>query len=135
MTPEKTIKLNGQEVSMIYCAATENGYEKASEQSISVFVPTLGKNDKGETIIEEPAKATIGDFLTLAFAGIVAAYARKQQQAPVTAEYILYDATPEERNDLIIGITELRTAWYEVPAVVKTDEQPANVDAEEQPKN
>ena len=30
---------------MIYCAATESGYEDISGKSISVFVPEFGKDD------------------------------------------------------------------------------------------
>ena len=119
MTPEKTITLNGQEVKMIYCTATENGFEQISPNSLSVFVPTHGKNDKGEDIILEPAKATIGDFITLAVAAIVAAYTRDKKDTPVETEYILYDCTPQERNDLLSAIVELRSQWYAVPKSVE----------------
>lgn len=118
MTPEKTITLNGQEVRMIYCTATENGFEQISPNSISVFVPTFGKNDQDENIIVEPAKATIGDIVTLAVAAIVAAYSRDKQEPPVKSEYILYESTLQERNELIRAIVELRNQWYAVPQSV-----------------
>lgn len=116
---EKIITINGQQVIMCYCAATENGYEQISEKSISVFVPTFGKDEEGNTVVTEPAKATIGDFVALGIAAIVAAYAKRKQQTPVTPEYILYEATPEERNELLEAIVELRTEWYSLNKVVE----------------
>ena len=56
--------------------------------------------------------------MALAIAGIVAAYTRKDQDPPLTADDILYDAKPTERNDLITAIIELRNEWYDVPSVV-----------------
>ncbi len=105
---------------MIYCAATETGYEEISGKSISVFSPEFGKDEEGNTIITK-AKATIGDVVSLAFAGIVAAYTRDKKDVPVTADYILYEATPAERNDLLTAIIELRNKWYEVPSVIKPE--------------
>lgn len=106
---------------MIYCSATENGYEEISRKSISVFSPELGKDKEGNTIITKAAEATIGDVISLAFAGIVAAYTRDKEEVPVTADYILYEATPAERNDLLTAIIELRNKWYEVPSVIKPE--------------
>lgn len=115
---QKEITLNGQQVEMIYCAATENGFETISGKSIEVFVPTFGEDADGNTIITEPAKCTMGDFVMLAVAAIIAAYTRRKEKVPVTDEYILYDATPDERNALITTIVELRREWYKVPDVV-----------------
>ena len=119
MTPEKIITINGQEIHMIYCAATENGYESISGNSINAFIPTFGKNEQGEDVIKEPAKATIGDFITLAVAAIVAYYTREGiNETPVDSKYILYEATPQERNELLTAIAELRNEWYSVPKTV-----------------
>ena len=119
MTPEKTISIGGKDVCICYCAATENGFEQISTNSINVFFPTFGKDEDGNDIIIQPAKATIADLVTLAFAGIVSAYAKRNEQPPITSEYILYDATPQERNDLITVIVELRNEWYKLPQTVK----------------
>ena len=121
MIQEKEITINGQQIKMIYCAATESGYEEISRKSISVFVPEFGKDENDNTIITKQAEATIGDFVLLAFAGIVAAYVREKKDVPVTSEYILYEATPAERNDLLTAIVELRNAWYHVPEVIKPE--------------
>ena len=126
MIPEKTITLCGKEVKMIYCAATENGYEDLSNKSIGVFVPEFGKDEEGNDIIVKQAEAHIGDFVMLAIAGIIAYYAKNNQGVPVKTEEIIYESRPAERNELITAIVELRNEWYKVPSVVKPDMKPDN---------
>ena len=115
----KIIKICGKEVEMIYCCATENGFERLTQTTINIFIPKLGKDNDGNDIIIEPATATIGDFLMLAVAGIIAAYARKDQEPPLTANDIMYEVSPTERNEMINAIIELRQEWYAVPASVE----------------
>ena len=124
MIVEKTITICGKEVRMRYCAAAETGYESLSGNSIAVFSPTFGKDDEGNDIVTEPAKATTQDYLTLAVAAIVAAYARGNEEPPVTSEDILYDAAPTEVAELLTTVVMLRVEWYKVPEVVKPDMQP-----------
>lgn len=124
MIPEKTITICGKEVKMIYCAATENGYEDLSNKSIGVFVPEFGKDEEGNDIIVKQAEAHIGDFVMLAIAGIIAYYAKNNQGVPVKTEEIIYESRPAERNELITSIVELRNEWYKVPSVVKPDMKP-----------
>lgn len=130
---EKTINICGMEVRVCYCAATENAFEGLTNKSISVFVPTFGKNDDGETIIKEPAKALTGDYLFLGIGGIIAAYGRDNLPMPVDTNTILFDATPEDTSTLISAIIELRQKWYNVPEVIAKEEQPDG--KEEQTKN
>lgn len=136
MTPKKEITIGGKQVSIIYCTATENGYESFSGRSINAFVPMLGTDDEGNTIVKEQAQATIGDFVMLAMAGIVAAATKDGVETPVTSEYILYEATPQERNDLITAIVELRNEWYQVPKLVEDELKKEAEQAEQSaPKN
>lgn len=122
---------------MRYCAATETGYELMSKNSIAVFTPTFGKDDDGNDIIIEAAKATTQDYLYLAAATIVAAYARANEEPPVTSEDILYDASPTDVMNLLTTVVALRNEWYKVPEVVKpdlrTDEQKGNKKKNAQP--
>ena len=130
----KEITICGKQVKMIYCPATENGFEDLTNKSIRVFVPTFGKDEEGNDIIVEPAKAHIGDFISLACAGIIAAYAKDKQDAPITPEDILYNATPMERNDMITTIVELRAEWYGVPKAVSDQIQKDNEGMTEEEK-
>ena len=72
-------------------------------------------------------------------AAIVAAYARRNEEPPITVDDILYDATPQEVTELIKTVIDLRAKWYEIAQVVK-DEAQRESDAEdtnedEKPKN
>ena len=127
---EKTIKILGYDVKMRYCAATETGFEQLTGKEISVFLPQT-KTVNGETVTTPP-EATTMDYLSLGMAGVIAAYARSEEEPPVTMEELLYDAHPDEIVALITAICELRTSWYNMPSVIKT-ERPA--ESEESPKN
>lgn len=123
MIAEKTIQICGHDVLMRYCAAAETGYERLSGQSSNIFVPIVEKDENGQvTNVEQ--KATADDYLKLAIASIIAAYSRIDQDPPVTAEDILYDAPPAEVITLISTVIKLRAQWYDVPSVINTEETP-----------
>ena len=135
MISEKTIQICGKDVQMRYCAAAETGYEQLSGQSSEIFVPEVERDDEGNiTNVKQRAKAD--DYIKLAIAAIVAAYARQNEESPITADDIMYDATPQEVTTLITTVIELRAKWYEIPSVVKQDE-PADEEDEndDKPKN
>lgn len=121
MTTEKTIQICGKEVAMRYCAATETGYEKISGKSSAIFLPEIKKDEEGN-IKEVKSNATTEDYIILAVAAIIAAYQRNHEDAPVTADDIIYEANPAEVTELLKTICELRNEWYNIPAVVNTDE-------------
>ena len=72
----------------------------------------------------DPPTATTQDYLTLAIAAIVAAYARNNEEPPVKSEDIMYDAEPTEVTNLLTTVIMLRAEWYKVPDVVKPDMKP-----------
>lgn len=125
MIAEKTITICGKDVRMRYCAATETGYESLSGQRIEVFTakPTEWDTDGNPTAFDPPT-ATTQDYLTLAIAAIVAAYARNNEEPPVKSEDIMYDAEPTEVTNLLTTVIMLRAEWYKVPDVVKPDMKP-----------
>ena len=135
MISEKTIQICGKDVQMRYCAAAETGYERLSGQSSDIFVPEVERDDEGNiTSVKQRAKAD--DYIKLAIAAIIAAYARQNEESPITADDIMYDATPQEVTTLITTVIELRAKWYEIPSVVKQDEQPTDEEEDDdKPKN
>lgn len=143
MATEKTITINidrdGEqkpvEVMMRYCAASETGYESLSGQPVDIFNPIRQEREDGETDILPP-KATLEDYIRLAIASIVAAYARRGENPPITAEDILYDARPEDVTLLVKTVTALRYEWYQVSPVVKDEmERDDKEQKAEDPKN
>lgn len=99
---------------MLYCAATETGFEQLANRSINVFLP----GDEGG----DPA-ATGDDYIKLGIAAIIAAYARNDQEPPVSVKDVLYEATPQEVVALITSAVELRAKWYDVPGIVEEDKK------------
>jgi hypothetical protein len=135
MIAEKTVKMtvirDGEEkevdVRMRYCAAAEQGFETLSGKRMDVFSPTpteFGKDGKPTKF--DPPVATTQDYLTLAVAAIVAAYARNNEEPPVTSEDIIYDASPATITEIITTVVTLRIQWYEVPDVVQPELKPDN---------
>ena len=137
MNKIETITLCGKKVKIMYCAATETGYEIVADKSSQVFLPTiLERDENGKITKAEPPAATLDDYIKLALAGIVAAYESEDEnkKPPVTSKDILYHATSEEVTNLVATIGKLRKEWYNVPDVVASEQQqPTN--GGEQPKN
>ena len=104
MINEKTIKLCGKDVRLLYCAATENGFEQISGKSINDI------NFKSQD-----------DITRLAVAAILAAYSRTNEDAPVTSNEILYETNSKELTELFKALLELRMEWYDLPKVVKEE--------------
>jgi hypothetical protein len=133
MIQEKTVKMtvirDGEEkevdVRMRYCAAAEQGFETLSGKRMDVFSPTPTEwdADGNPTKFDHPV-ATTQDYLTLAVAAIVAAYARTNEEPPVTSEDIIYDASPQTITELITTVVTLRIQWYKIPDVVQPEMKP-----------
>ena len=137
MIAERTINICGKDVKMRYCAATETGYETISGKPATIFMPDITKDAKGN-IISIETKAETEDYIKLALAAIIAAYARDNQKAPIQSEEIMYDAQPKDVILLIKTVTELRNEWYDIPSIIKPDENQTdeNQDADkDNPKN
>ena len=128
---EKTITICGKDVPILYCAATETGYERLAQKGIDVFLPTFGPNpDKPEEIImTAPPTANTEDYLQLAIAAIVAASESKKQEVPISADDLLYQASKQEVTALITAVIELRNEWYGLSKVISDSAmKPAEVE-------
>ena len=104
MNTEKNITICGKDVKIRYCAATETGFERLAEKSISEI--DFSKQE---------------DLIRLAMSAVIAAYERDGQEAPITSKDILFDAKPDELIELFKSVLELRVNWYNVPIVVKPE--------------
>ena len=122
MIAEKTIQVSGKDVTLRYCAATETGFEQMSGRSSSIFLPVVvERNPDGKPKKVTPPSAVMEDYLMLACAAIIAAYARKGEDSPVSVDEILYDAPPSEVKELMTTVIELREKWYAIPEIVKPE--------------
>lgn len=137
MLATKIIIICGRKVEMLYCAATETGYEQlvsGTGKDVNVFLPTVLKRDAdGKPTEITPPAAQADDYLKLALSAIIAAAARKKQEPPVTADEVMYEASSTEITEMLTTVIELRNKWYTIPEAVKpeTEEKPGDDD----PKN
>lgn len=118
MINEKTIKLCEKDVRMLYCAAAENYFEQLSGKSINDL------NFKSQD-----------DITRLAIATILAAYAKTNEDAPISSNDILYETNSTELTELFKALFELRMKWYEVPKVVEEDIKNEQEETKESEKN
>lgn len=119
MNNEKTITICGKEVKLLYCAATENGYEQLAKKSI------------GEIDFSKQE-----DLLRLSVAAIIAAYQRDKQESPIESQDILYDAKPKDIIELFKAVLEARAAWYDVPLILEESiKAEKDYQSDEAPKN
>ena len=133
MNPSRTVtithknadgKLEQTEVKMLYCAASETGFQSLSGEIIDVFNPEIGKDEKGEVIIKSAPKATDMNYIQLAIACIVVAYESEGKESPITSEDIMYHATREEVVKLVQAVVEMRTEWLFVPTAIPNEMKP-----------
>ena len=125
---EKTIKICGKNVKILYCAATENGFEVMSKKSI-YDINFTNQND----------------LFHLSLAAIIAAYEAaepnkegQRPEPPVTTKDLMYEAKPADLISLFTSVLELRNKWYEVPEVVSSPETASggeSLEESEQQKN
>lgn len=120
MIKEKTIYICKKEVSIRYCAATETGFEQLSEKSSDIFTPQPERNSDGN-IIGYTQRATMDDYIKLSIAAIIAAYSAKGEEAPVTAEDVMFNASSKEISEMLTAVIQLRNQWYDIPPVVKPE--------------
>lgn len=117
----RKITILGREVEMLYCAATETGFEDIAGKTADIFnpIPVLDKEGKVKELMPPPA--TTKDYIYLAVACIVAAYASRGEEAPNLTNDILYNATPAEVQLLTKTAIELKLEWYKVPTTATID--------------
>lgn len=113
----KKVNIQGKEVRLLYCAATENGFERLSGKSI--YEIDFNSQD---------------DIITLCLCAVVAAYSEKDEQPPITSETLLYHAKPKELIELAKAVIELRAEWYELPKVLAENLEKENQRSESKGK-
>ena len=106
---------------MMYCAATETGFEDIAHKTANIFNPIPVLDDEGKVKELMPPPATIKDYIYLAVACIVAAYASRGEEAPELTNDILYKATPAEIQLLTRTAIELKMEWYKIPETATID--------------
>lgn len=130
MNPRRTIQITrkneageiGQvEVKLLYCAASETGFQSLSGETMEVFNPELEKNEEGKWIVKALPKATDMNYIQLSMACIIAAYECDGDEPPIKSEDLLYHASREEVQNLVTTVLQMRNEWMEVPSTIKPE--------------
>lgn len=98
MSKEK-ITINGKEVGVAYCYATEIAFTRYTGVSVDEFDT---KNPE--------------HHIYIILAAIIAYYESQGEKAPVKDTDLMYNARPAEIIEALRVIFELRNEWYAVPA-------------------
>ena len=130
MNPRRTIKITRKNeageieqtgVKLLYCAASETGFQTLSGVTMEVFNPELEKNEEGKYVIKALPKATDMNYIQLAMACIIAAYECDGEEPPIKSEDLLYHASREEVQDLVTTVLQMRNEWLQVPNTIKPE--------------
>lgn len=130
MNPRRTITITRRneageieqtEVKLLYCAASETGFQTLSGVTMEVFNPELEKNEEGKYVIKALPKATDMNYIQLAMACIIAAYECDGEEPPIKSEDLLYHASREEVQSLVTTVLQMRNDWIQVPSTIKPE--------------
>jgi hypothetical protein len=130
MNPRRTIQITRKneageieqvEVALLYCAASETGFQTLSGVTMEVFNPELEKNKEGKWIVKALPKATDMNYIQLAMACIIAAYECDGEEPPIKSEDLLYHASREEVQNLVTTVLQMRNEWLQVPSTIKPE--------------
>ena len=130
MNPRRTIQITRKneageieqtEVKLLYCAASETGFQSLSGKTMEVFNPELEKNEEGKWIVKALPKATDENYIQLALACIVAAYECDEEKSPIESKDLLYHASREEVQNLVTTVLQMRNDWLQVPSTIKPE--------------
>lgn len=61
------------------------------------------------------------DYIKLSVSAIIAAYSARGEEAPVTAEDVMFNASSKEISEMLTAVIQLRNQWYDIPSVVKPE--------------
>ena len=130
MNPRRTIQITRKneageieqtEVKLLYCAASETGFQTLSGVNMDVFSPELEKNEEGKWIVKSLPKATDMNYIQLSLACIIAAYECDGEKNPIKGEDLLYHASREEVQNIVTTVLQMRNEWMEVPSTIKPE--------------
>lgn len=106
---QKEVKIAGKKVTLAYCYATEIAFKDLSGEDISDFI-------KDAYISINDSKMPDAKKCIYAILAAILAYSNaKNEDAPVSDNDIMNNATPEEVGNAIGTIITLRAQFYHIP--------------------
>lgn len=116
----KTITIQGKDVTLGYCHATEIGYKLLSDEDVADFVAHVIECFENK---KEPDKQKT---IYLIIAALKAYSEWKDVPAGITDRDLLYEANPIETGTALGTILNLRSEFYHVPTGEPVDDNDEN---------
>lgn len=110
---KKLITIAGCEVGIAYCFATEISFRKFT-----------GSN------FDEADMTNPENIIYAILSAVMSYYHGREEEAPVSDEKMMYEATPKELIAAMEAVFQIRKAWYEIP-----NGEPVEKTEGDEPKN
>lgn len=116
----KTITIQGKEVTLGYCNATEIGYKLLTGEDVYVYFTEAIK------AIQEERMPDIQKTIYMIIAAIKAYSEYTGEEAAITDRELMYDADQIEIGTALGTIIQLRSEFYHLPTVTGEPEEKAD---------
>ena len=111
----KTITINGKEVTLCYCYATEINFANYTNgENASVFIQETAKKIDALTKGDATAQPDIEKCIYLILAAAIAYYRSKGEECPITDEDMLFSNSPTELYEAVGQVILLYGSFYKL---------------------
>ena len=111
----KTITINGKEVTLCYCYATEINFAKLTDgENASVFIQETAKKIDALTKGDATAQPDIEKCIYLILAAAIAYYKSKGEECQIKDEDLLFSDDPTELYTALAQIVLLYGSFYKL---------------------
>ena len=111
----KTITINGKEVTLCYCYATEINFAKLTDgENASVFIQETAKKLDALSKGDATAQPDIEKCIYLVLAAAIAYYRSKGEECPIKDEDLLFSNSPSELYEAVGAVFLLYGSFYKL---------------------
>ena len=111
----KTTTINGKEVTLCYCYATEINFAKLTDgENASVFIQETAKKLDALSKGDATAQPDIEKCIYLVLAAAIAYYRSKGEECPIKDEDLLFSDDPTELYTALAQIVLLYGSFYKL---------------------
>jgi hypothetical protein len=111
----KTTTINGKEVTLCYCYATEINFAKLTDgENASVFIQETAKKLDALSKCDATAQPDIEKCIYLILAAAIAYYKSKGEECPITDEDLLFSNSPTELYEAAGAVILLYGSFYKL---------------------
>lgn len=111
----KTTTINGKQVTLCYCYATEINYSTSTNgENASVFIQDTAKKLDALSKGDVTAQPDIKKCIYLVLAAAIAYSSSKGEEPPITADDFLFNDKPSELYEALAQVIVLYSGFYKL---------------------